>query len=335
MECGIGVISDGSTGPVRAAAALAVPPRDDSETTPRRSRGRAALYWQHFEDPSGHSAVQFARVAWLGINRVRSAAHRVVNDPRQLGNSPASDVHVVLQVRGTSVLEQMGRVLRLEPGHWAAPHVDHPYTITNHERAEHLILAIGRQRLAVEITPTEWAGRAFSAASGTGRLFFSTAVCLADELPYIRTGQAQALASQLTELLRVALQHEISFGPVEAGDLRRERVLRYITQQLRDPQLTVERIAADLGWTKRTLARVFAPHGETLMEYVYHQRLEGARRDLLNPMLEAHALADIARSWGFVNYTHFSDRFRTHFGVSPNTVRRRAIAARAAASQVG
>jgi transcriptional regulator GlxA family with amidase domain len=71
------------------------------------------------------------------------------------------------------------------------------------------------------------------------------------------------------------------------------------------------------------------------MEYVYHQRLEGVRRDLLNPILEARALADIARSWGFVNYTHFSDRFRTHFGVSPTTVRRRAIAARAAASQVG
>ena len=71
------------------------------------------------------------------------------------------------------------------------------------------------------------------------------------------------------------------------------------------------------------------------MEYVYHQRLEGARRDLLNPTLEIQALADVARSWGFINYPHFSDRFRTHFGVSPNTVRRRAIAARAAASQVG
>ena len=110
---------------------------------------------------------------------------------------------------------------------------------------------------------------------------------------------------------------------------------RYIAQQLRDPHLTVERIAADLGWPRRTLARVFAPHGETLMEYVYHQRLEGVRRDLLNPMLAAHALADIARSWGFVNYTHFSDRFRTHFGVSPTTVRRRALAARAVASQAG
>ena len=335
MECGIGVSVDGSTGPVRTVAALAVPPRDASAAASKRSGGRAALSWQYFEDPSGHGAVQFARVAWLGIGRVRAAAHRVVNDPRRLGSPSGSDVHVVLQMSGTSVLEQAGRMLTLEPGGWAAPHADHPYTMTSRERTERLILAIGREHLAAELTSTQWAGRAFSAASGTGRLFFSAAVCLADELPYIRNAQARPLADQLAALLRVALQYEISFGPVEQADLRHERAHRYIAQHLRDPQLTVERIAAALGWSRRTLARVFVPHGETLMEYVYHQRLEGARRDLLNPMLDAHALVDIARSWGFVNYTHFSDRFRAHFGLSPTTVRRRAMAARAVALQVG
>jgi AraC-like DNA-binding protein len=306
--------------------------------------------------------VQFARVAWLGIGRVRAAAHRVVNDPRRLGSSSGSDVHIVLQVSGTSVLEQTGHMLTLRPGGWAAPHVDRPYTMTSRERTERLILTIGREHLAVELTSTQWAGRAFCAANGTGRLFFSTAVCLADELPYFRTSQAQALADQLTALLHVALQHEISFEPVgathashglaregnpgptvsrrtpaqeEQSNPRRARVQSYITQHLRDPQLTVGRIAADLGWSRRTLARVFAMHGETLMEYVYRQRLEGVRRDLLNLTLEARALEDIARSWGFVNYSHFSDRFRTHFGVPPTTVRRRAMTARAVVSGVG
>lgn len=324
---------DGITGPVRTVAALAVPPREASAATSRRPGGRNALSWQHVEDPSGHGAVQFARMAWLGIGRVRAAAHRVVNDPRRRGNSSGSDVHIVLQVSGSSVLEQTGHMLTLEPGGWAAPRVDHPYTMTSRERTERLILAIGREHLAAELTSTQWAGRAFSAASGTGRLFFSSALCLAEELPHIRTSQARALADQLTALLRVALQYEISFGPVEQSDLRHERAHRYIAQHLRDPRLTVERIAVALGWSRRTLARVFLPHGETLMEYVYHQRLEGARRDLLNPMLQRHALVDIARSWGFVNYTHFSDRFRTHFGVTPTMVRRRAKAGRAVTSE--
>jgi AraC family transcriptional activator of tynA and feaB len=324
---------DGAAGSVRTVATLAIPQRDMvSATASRRPGSRATLSWQHFEDPSGHGTLQFTRVGWLAIGRVRAGPHGVVNDPRRPGSASGSDVHVVLQVSGTSVLEQTGRMLTLEPGCWIAPELDHAYSVTSRERTERLILAIGREHIAADLAPTQWGGRPFSAASGTGRLFFSTAVCLADELPYIRVAHAQALVEQLTALLVVALRHEISFGPVEESELRRQRVHRYVTQHLRDPQLTVERIAADLGWSRRTLARVFAPHGEALMEYVYHERLEGIRRDLLNPMLEDHALADIARSWGFRNYTHFSDRFRAHFGLSPTTVRRRAIAVRAIAS---
>lgn len=325
--------ADVVAGSVRTVGALAFPPRDIvSSAASRRSGSRATLSWQHLEDPSGHGTLQYTRVTWLAIGRVRAGPHRVVNDPRRPGGVSGSDVHIVLQVSGASVLEQAGRMLTLEPGCWVTAGADHPYAVTCRERTERLILALGREHVAADLLSAQSAGRPFSAASGTGRLFFATAVCLADELPYIRTAHAQALAEQLAVLLNVALRHEFSFGPVEESELRRERVHRYITQHLRDPQLTVERIAADLGWSRRTLARVFAPHGEALMEYVYHQRLEGIRRDLLNPMLEGHALTDIARSWGFRNYTHFSDRFRSHFGLSPTTVRRRAIAARAVAS---
>jgi AraC-like DNA-binding protein len=59
------------------------------------------------------------------------------------------------------------------------------------------------------------------------------------------------------------------------------------------------------------------------MEHVYRKRLEGSRADLLNPQLREYALTEIARSWGFRNYTHFSDRFRSQFGLAPSALRRR------------
>ena len=102
---------------------------------------------------------------------MRAAAHRVVNDPRLFGDSSGSDVHVVLQVSGTSVLEQRGDTVTLEAGGWAAPRADDSYAMTSRERTERLILAIGRKHLAADLTSTQWAGRAFSAASGAGRLF--------------------------------------------------------------------------------------------------------------------------------------------------------------------
>jgi AraC-like DNA-binding protein len=64
------------------------------------------------------------------------------------------------------------------------------------------------------------------------------------------------------------------------------------------------------------------------MEHVYRQRLESVRRDLLSPLLQDCSLAELAYSWGFRNYTHFSARFRSHFGLSPSAVRKHAIAVR-------
>jgi AraC-like DNA-binding protein len=325
---------DEAAGPLRTVGALVVPPRDGAPVQ-RCSGSRTTLSWQHYEDPSGHGALQFTRLGWLALGRVRAGPHRVVNDPRRVGNPSRTDVHIVFQVSGVTVLEQTGSMLTLEPGRWIIPIPDRPYTITSRQRSERLVLVIGREHLAADLAPALWAGRVFTAASGTGRLFFSSAVGLADELPYICAIHAQALAEQLTSLLDLALRHELSSEPIEDNDMRRERVHRYIAERLRDPQLTVERIASDLSWSRRTLARVFKPHGESLMEYVYRERLEGIRRDLLNPMLESHRLADIAHSWGFRNYTHFSDRFRSHFGFSPTTVRRRAMAARANAALLG
>lgn len=273
-----------------------------------------------------HGTLLFTHLAWLAIGRVRAGAHRAVHDPRRLGGPTASGVHIVLQVSGTSTLEQAGLTFTLEPRSWALLAGDRSYAITNRAKAERLVMVTGRERLALDIPLQQLVGRAYTAASGAGRLLFSTALCLADELPYIPSGDAPTLAEQVTSLLHLALRRELLVGPLDHNEERRERVHRYISRHLRDPQLNVDRIAADLGWSRRTLARIFERREETLMENIYRERLESVRRDLLNPLLQDHTLANLARSWGFRNYTHFSARFHSHFGLSPTAVRARATA---------
>lgn len=317
---------DGTAGSMRLVVTLSIPPRDTAlQTSLVRPGDAETLTWQRFDARSLKGVLHLTRVAWLAMGGLRAGPHRVVHHPRRMSTPSRSDMHFVLQVSGSSVLEQHGRSLTLHPGSWGMLGADLSYTIASREPSERLIIVIGQERLASDIKPATLVGRALSATSGTGRLFFSTAVCLADELPYIRGENAQTLAEQLTSLLDVALRNELALDLVEDNDGRRERVYRYVTRHLREPQLTVERIASDLGWSRRTLARVFEARGETLMEHVYRERLEGIRRDLLDPTLEAHALSDIARSWGFRNYTHFSDRFRAQYGVPPAAFRRRAM----------
>src|SRR5882724_364708 len=132
-----------AAGPVRTVGTFAVPPAEaGSATAPTLPGHRHTITWQHFEEPSVHGALQFTRVMWLAIGRVRAAAHRVVHDPRRFRSSTGPDVHIVLQVSGTDILEQSGRLLTLDPGHWAVLAGDLPYTITSRQRMERLVIVI-------------------------------------------------------------------------------------------------------------------------------------------------------------------------------------------------
>jgi AraC-like DNA-binding protein len=313
-------------GPAPTVATLAVPPQDTvcAVTTPS-SADDPVMTWQYLEEPLVRGTLQFARMAGVSIGRVRAGAHRVAHESAAMPDPASPDLHVILQLSGTNSVEQCGRSFTLGPGQWVLVPGNHAYVIASDAKTERLVMVIGWESLAVDVKPADLVGRICSAAHGAGRLFFSTAVCLADELPHLRTQNAEELAQQLITLLHIALRSESTLSQPEDDDLRREQVYRYIARHLRDPQLSVERIAAGLGWSRRTLARILKPHGETVMEHLYRKRLEGSRADLLNPLLGDHALADIARSWGFRNYTHFSDRFRSQFGSSPMAVRRRVV----------
>jgi AraC-like DNA-binding protein len=278
-----------------------------------------------YEEPAVDGTLEFARLAWLALGRVRAGPHRTVHDPRRWSHSNGAQAHVVLQVIGSSVVEQHGQALSLESGHWAVLEADRSYAIVSRVRTERIVIVIARERLALDIKLSLANVRACSSSSGLGRVLYSAVTCVVDELYEIRVAHAPALARQLTGLLDVALREELALGLREDGDVRRQRIRRYVAHHLQDPKLSPDRIAAALHCTPRTLTRIFSGRGETLMEYVYRLRLEGARRDLLNPARCEQSLTEIALGWGFSNYSHFCERFRRRFYSSPAALRRRAV----------
>ena len=311
---------------VQTVGGLRVPPLEDPAVVrPSVHTGRDGYIGVcTYAEPSV-GTLEFSRVAWLGVGRVRARAHRVVHDPSQDNKPTAAATHVVLQVGGTSVLGHNGRSLSLERGHWTALCSDRTYTITTQDHSERIVILIPNKRVS-ERCPS--AVRSYSANSGASRLLYSVVTCLAEQLGAIPTVQGQALARHLAGLIQVALQAAKSQDLPEDDDAR-ERILQvYIRRHLKDLDLTVGRIASELRCSRRTLTRLFEGRGETLTDQIYRQRLEGARSDLREPSLQARSLAEIARSWGFRNYSHFSDRFHSHFGLTPAAARMQATLAR-------
>lgn len=95
------------------------------------------------------------------------------------------------------------------------------------------------------------------------------------------------------------------------------RIQRYVSEHLRDPDLSPREIAAAVGISLRTLYALHSTLDTSLEQSILRQRLEGARRDLASPTLRERTITEVAASWGFANHSHFSRRFRVAFGLSP------------------
>lgn len=102
------------------------------------------------------------------------------------------------------------------------------------------------------------------------------------------------------------------------------QVRAYVHQHLGEPDLDVGRIAAAHAVSVRQLYRLCAAAGFSLEQWIIDQRLEGARRDLLDVAHRHRPIAVVARRWGFTDPSYFSRRFRQAFGSPPRDWRQAA-----------
>ena len=104
-------------------------------------------------------------------------------------------------------------------------------------------------------------------------------------------------------------------------ELTRDRVKRFVAVNLDDPHLTLDRVAAAIGCSKRYLHKLFDGEADTLNAYIWQRRLERIRQDLADPALADRSITEIAFGRGFSSSTHFSRSFRESCGVSPRVYR--------------
>jgi AraC-like DNA-binding protein len=103
---------------------------------------------------------------------------------------------------------------------------------------------------------------------------------------------------------------------------RRNEVIRYIEDHLRDPALTAESVAEGVHLSPRYLRAIFSASGGKVSDYIRRRRLQECARKLRDPAWSGHSLMKIAFSSGFNSAAHFSRAFHEEYGVSPREYRR-------------
>ncbi len=76
--------------------------------------------------------------------------------------------------------------------------------------------------------------------------------------------------------------------------------------------------------SSRTLARIFAERGETVMRRVFAERVKEAAGLLTSPAWAHRSITDIAFACGFNDLSHCGRVFAAAMDVSPSAYRKRA-----------
>lgn len=98
-----------------------------------------------------------------------------------------------------------------------------------------------------------------------------------------------------------------------------ERVVQTIASSLRDGDVSLDKVAAKMGMSRRTLQRQFEQDGTN-----FRKVLDGVRRSLAKQYLTEHDMqvGEVAYLLGYSDMSSFSRAAKTWFGTSPKAVRR-------------
>jgi AraC-like DNA-binding protein len=325
MQTGSNVGSSAAISPLKNLSTASVKPSERRE------------FWQsnvgplcggfHLEPQSDEpfdANLNYTNVADLVFCRLSTLVpHRIVHTARLVNHVDRALVKVIFQTEGHSLLEQDGRTAVLQPGDWTIYEPRKPSSAVILGRAGIFFLTIPRERILTRnFDLGRLAAHRFSRSRGLGKLIWSLLSATFDQIPEIGNRSGQDVADITIQLIRLALLESIDeHAPVDSKEAIRERVKRYISSHLRDPDLSITKLAGTTRCTKRYLHMAFHSENVSISDYILRLRLKRCREDLLNPGFVHRSITDIAYSWGFNSSNHFSRCFKEEFGVSPRSLR--------------
>jgi AraC family transcriptional activator of tynA and feaB len=224
---------------------------------------------------------------------------------------------------GSASLSQEGRFIELQARDIAVLDSSLEYSVVIDGQVDLLWIRVPRYRLEGRLaTPAALMAQRVDGRQGLGRLASSLLHATFDEAVQVPPPQALRVSNSLLDLLALSLNM-----PEGVGRLRSDTVLRRvqndIESNLSDPDLSLKRIAERQAVSVRYLNKLFEREGISTARWIRLRRLERCRRDLESLEHRGRSVSEIAYAHGFNEISSFNRAFKTHFGVSPSSLRHR------------
>ncbi|MEV7457145.1 helix-turn-helix domain-containing protein [Pseudarthrobacter oxydans] len=261
----------------------------------------------------------------MSIVEVTATSHEVHRTPALIARAHERYFKLNLQLEGTGLLVQDNREAVLRPGDLAIYDTSRPYTLTFEEQARMMVVMFPCDALAL---PADYVGQLaavrMAGSAGLSGIVGQFIRQLSENLDVLSGPSGSRLAANALDLVSTMLHAEMDIAPdrMKPQALLAVSIREYIEANLADPLLSPATIAAAHFISTRHLHNIFHESGTTVASWIRSQRLEGARRDLRDPLHAGKSVGAVAARWGFLDAAHFSRTFRDAFGVPPSDWRR-------------
>ena len=264
------------------------------------------------------------KLAKLSVDRCNIERTR-----RHLSQSPRL-YSFVLQAKGSSVFYHYGHEARLSEGDFVLCDTGMPHSFQAGAPSVTIMVRVMPNVLREYLPSLEqFCGLHLGRSVGVTSTAAAMVQSLSEQADFGSCPDyAGRVARQLLEM--ISISYVIGFDGRSSASAtvarRRNDVIRYIEDNLRDPLLTAESVADGVHLSSRYLRAIFSASGEHVSGYIRRRRLEECARKMRDPAWIGHTLTTIAFSSGFNSASHFTRAFREEFNVSPREYRRKALA---------
>lgn len=235
----------------------------------------------------------------------------------------------LLQAEGSSTFYHCGNESHLSEGDFVLVDTALPHYFRTQDLSVTLMARVQSDLLREYLSsPEQYCGRRLGKAVGvTGTVAAMMKALTSKVESGVEAGYDARIARYLLDMM--SLSYDVGFNSDGNGSpilwQRRSEIVRYIEDNLRDPELCPASIAVGLRLSPRYLRTIFSVAGEKVSAYILRRRLEECGRQMANPSWCNHTLTEIAFSWGFNSAAHFTRCFRSQFGMAPRDYRRAAL----------
>ncbi len=302
-----------------------------------KGRGAAAQWHSTIEDLFGAGEncigidhqfsgdIRHGALGQIEISKVTSS-HEVSRRTRAHVGKDTRDTYVLVRgISGDISLQQGAARMQIVPQSFVFYCASRPYEWQHMNMTEVRNIAVPGSSLRARLRNVDqFAGRSFPDTVGMWRILADVMDTSLAELKAIPEAASHQLGAQIVDLLAITLEGDgrLSLNEASSRSGLYRRCRGFIRGNIANEDLGPDMIASAVGVSIRSLHRIFAENGPSVLECIREERLAAALTHLQNPGNAEISISEIAHRTGFRSHSHFSHAFRTKFGMSPTDWRR-------------